>query len=43
MKDKNSQQKFVRISIVKSDEEIKSILIMSHLAMLALSYSVCYN
>lgn len=43
MKDKNSQQKFIRISIVKTNEEIKSILIMAHLAMSALSYSVCYN
>ena len=43
MKDKNSQQKFVRITIVKTNEEIRSILIMAHLAISAVSYSTCYN
>jgi hypothetical protein len=43
MKDKNSQRKFVRISIIKTDEEIRSILIMAHLAMNAVSYSTYYN
>ena len=43
MKDKNSQRKFVRISIVKTNEEIKSILIMAHLAMSAVAYSVYYS
>lgn len=43
MKDKNSKQKFVRISIIKTDEEIRSILIMAHLSISAVAYSVYYS
>jgi hypothetical protein len=43
MKDKNSQQKFVRITKVKTDKEMESVLIMAHLAICAVAYSVCFN
>lgn len=43
MKDKSSKPEFVRISTPKTDKEIKSVLIMAHLAITAVAYSVCFN
>lgn len=43
MKPKESKPEFVRISKPKSDKEIQSVLIISNLAMSAVSYSVCFS
>jgi hypothetical protein len=43
MKDKNSKPVFVRITKVKTDKEMESVLIMAHLAICAVVYSVSFN
>jgi len=43
MKDKSSQQKFVRITTPKTKKEMDSILIMGNLANCAISYAICFN
>jgi len=43
MKEKNSKPEFVRITKAKTDKEMESVLIMAHLAISAVAYSVYFS